>query len=100
MKTNLSLTKACFRDYFVTAHNLNFKDRIDMQSTWQKFIDASISSTVNVPNDFTQEQVFDLYMYAYDKGLKGITIYRDGCKRSGILTTKEKTRSHWQGEGK
>jgi len=85
-------------DYFVTAHNLNFKDRIDMQSTWQKFIDASISSTVNVPNDFTQEQVFDLYMYAYDKGLKGITIYRDGCKRDGILTTKEKPEVIGRGE--
>lgn len=72
--------------YFVTAQELDFKDRIDMQSAWQTYIDASISSTVNVPNEFTKQQVYDLYMYAYDKGLKGITIYRDGCKRSGILT--------------
>ena len=72
--------------YFVTAQELDFKDRIDMQSAWQTYIDASISSTVNVPNEFTQQQICDLYMYAYDKGLKGVTIYRDGCKRSGILT--------------
>ncbi len=73
-------------EYFVTAQTLDFKDRIDMQSIWQTYIDASISSTVNVPNEFTKQQVCDLYMYAYDKGLKGVTMYRDGCKRSGILT--------------
>ena len=76
-------------DYFVTAHELDYKQRIDMQSVWQKHIDASISSTINVPNDFTIEQVEDLYMYAWQKGLKGVTIYRDGCKRSGILTTND-----------
>lgn len=73
-------------DYFVTAQTLDFKDRIDMQCIWQTYIDASISSTVNVPNEFTQSQVYDLYMYAYDRGLKGVTIYRDGCKRGGVLT--------------
>lgn len=77
-------------DYFITAHELNYKQRIDMQATWQKHIDASISSTINVNNDFTIEEVEDLYMYAWEKGLKGVTIYRDGCKRSGILTTNEK----------
>ena len=58
-----------------------------MQSIWQNHIDASISSTINVPNDFTVEQVEDLYMYAWEKGLKGVTIFRDGCKRTGILST-------------
>lgn len=61
--------------------------RIYMQSIWQSHIDASISSTVNVPNDFTIEQVESLYMSAWESGLKGVTIFRDGCKRSGILTT-------------
>lgn len=73
--------------WFVTAQTLDYHQRIDMQAIWQKHIDASISSTVNVPNDFTVEQVEDLYMRAWEKGLKGVTIYRDGCKRSGILTT-------------
>ena len=79
-------------DYFVTAQTLDYKNRIYMQSIWQSHIDASISSTVNVPNDFTVEQVEDLYMTAWDAGLKGVTIFRDGCKRAGILTTtiKEK----------
>lgn len=85
---NLKQDDKLLPNYFITSQILNYKDRIDMQSVWQYYIDASISSTVNVPNDFTKEQVLDLYMYAYDKGLKGVTIYRDGCKRSGILTTE------------
>lgn len=74
-------------DFFVTAQTLNYKERIDMQSIWQKHIDASISSTVNVPYEFTVEDTESLYLYAWEKGLKGVTIYRDGCKRSGILST-------------
>lgn len=73
-------------DYFVTAKELTYKERIDMQSVWQKHIDASISSTVNVPNNFTVEEVMELYMYAWKKNLKGVTIFREGCKRRAILT--------------
>lgn len=75
-------------EWFVTAHDIDYKDRIDMQSTWQKYIDASISSTVNIPEDFPREQVMDIYMRAWEKGCKGITVFRDGCKRDSILTTK------------
>lgn len=78
-------------DFFVTAMTLNYRERIDMQSAFQKYIDASISSTVNVPNEFTVEEVEDLYMYAWEKGLKGVTLFRDGCARLGILTNKAKT---------
>lgn len=77
--------------YFITAQHLNYKERIDTQAIWQKHIDASISSTVNVPNSFTIEEVEALYMRAWEKGLKGVTIYRDGCKRGGILTTDKNT---------
>ena len=72
-------------DFMITTTSLDYKDRIDVQSTWQEYIDASISSTVNVPNEFTVEDVEELYIYAWKKGIKGITIYRDGCARSGIL---------------
>ncbi len=72
-------------DYFATAMTLDYKERINMQSVWQKHIDASISSTVNVKNEFTVQQVRDLYLYAWEQGLKGVTIYRDNCRRSGIL---------------
>lgn len=76
-------------DFFVTAQELDYKDRIAMQSIWQNHIDASISSTVNVPNSFTVEDTENLYMSAWKSGLKGVTIFRDGCKRTGILTTTE-----------
>ncbi len=80
-------------DFIVTTSNLKYTDRIEVQSAWQQYIDASISSTVNVPNEFTVEEVEDLYTLAWEKGLKGITIYRDGCARSGILiTNKSKSR--------
>jgi ribonucleoside-diphosphate reductase alpha chain len=74
-------------NWFVTSKDIVYKDRINMQGVWQDHIDASISSTVNVPNDFTVEQVEELYMYAWERGLKGITIFRDGCERAAILST-------------
>lgn len=74
-------------EYFVTAQTIHYMNRVEMQAAWQNHIDASISSTVNVPNNFTTEDVGNLYMQAWAHGLKGITMFRDGCKRSGILTT-------------
>ena len=58
-----------------------------MQAQWQIYIDASISSTVNLPQDTTVEQVEELYRYAYDTGCKGLTIFRDGCARTAILNS-------------
>lgn len=80
-------------EYFVTAMALEYHQRIDMQSVWQRHIDASISSTVNVPNRFTVGETENLYLYAYEKGLKGITIFRDGCRRLGVLSTEETKKS-------
>jgi ribonucleoside-diphosphate reductase alpha chain len=79
------------KDLFVTTSDLNWRDRIKMQGVWQEYIDASISSTVNLPKDTTKEEVFELYMMAWKEGLKGVTIYRDGCKRAGILITDKTT---------
>lgn len=73
-------------EYFVTAQTLDWKNRIEMQAIWQTYIDASISSTVNLPKGTTVEEAMDLYIYAWDMGLKGATIFVDGCKRTGILT--------------
>ena len=80
-------------DFFVTTANLDYKSRIEVQAAWQQYIDASISSTVNVPNEFTVEEVEELYYYAWKKGLKGVTIYRDGCARAGILITEKSKES-------
>lgn len=76
--------------WFKTSKDICFEDRIDMQSIWQFHIDASISSTVNVPNEFTIEDVKKLYMYAWSRNLKGITIFRDGCERVAVLSTDSK----------
>ena len=66
-------------------------NRVDVQAQWQIYIDASISSTVNLPNSTTVEEVEKLYRYAYDTGCKGLTIFRDGCARTAILnSTPEK----------
>lgn len=76
--------------YFITSADIPYRNRIDMQAVWQRHIDASISSTVNLPNSATVDDVKDLYLYAWKQGLKGITVFRDGCKRLGILTTDNK----------
>lgn len=76
--------------YFITSAEIPYRNRIDMQAVWQRHIDASISSTVNLPNSATVDDVKDLYLYAWKQGLKGITVFRDGCKRLGILTTDNK----------
>lgn len=76
--------------YFVTSADIPVFERINMQAIWQKHIDASISSTVNLPNEATITDVENLYMYAWKKGLKGITVYRAGCAREGILVTDKK----------
>ena len=87
MKDHKLMDDTQLPEYFVTAMTLDYRQRINVQSAWQQHIDASISSTVNVPNEFTVEETESLYLYAYEKGLKGVTIYRDGCRRAGILTT-------------
>lgn len=77
-------------DYYVTAQNLEPLDRIKMQGVWQKRIDASISSTINLINKTTVEEVENIYLEAWRNGLKGATIYRSGCRREGILTVEPK----------
>ncbi|MBA65202.1 MAG: ribonucleoside-diphosphate reductase, adenosylcobalamin-dependent [Candidatus Marinimicrobia bacterium] len=75
-------------EHVKTAHNIDPYFRVRMQGTIQKYIDSSISSTVNLPRDITEETIADIYMTAYEAGLKGITVYREGS-REGILITEE-----------
>ena len=94
---NLGEDENLLPDYFITSQEIPYRNRIDMQAVWQKHIDASISSTVNLPNSATVDEVKELYLYAWEKGLKGITVYRDGCKRSGILTTSDTDKHEHEG---
>jgi ribonucleoside-diphosphate reductase alpha chain len=75
-------------DQVVTAHQIDPYFRVKMQGVIQKYVDSSISSTVNLPEDVSIETVADIYMTAYRAGLKGITVYREGS-REGILQTEE-----------
>lgn len=76
-------------EYFVTAMDLLPKEHVDMQASAQKWTDSSISKTVNCPNEWTVEQVDELYRYMYDSGCKGGTIYRDGSRSEQVLIVKE-----------
>lgn len=74
-------------EFFIESKDINWKDRINVQAVLQKHIDTAISSTINLPNNITLDEMEELYLYAWEQGLKGVTIFRDGCKRTGILTT-------------
>jgi ribonucleoside-diphosphate reductase alpha chain len=75
-------------DSVITAHDIDPHFRVKMQGTIQRYIDASISSTVNLPEDVSVETVADIYLAAYKAGLKGITVYREGS-REGILISEK-----------
>ncbi|WP_287385707.1 adenosylcobalamin-dependent ribonucleoside-diphosphate reductase [Lachnospira sp.] len=74
--------------YGATAHEVNWEDRIMTQSICQKYITHSISSTINLPKETTEEEVSNIYKEAWYNSLKGVTVYRDGC-REGILNSIE-----------
>ncbi len=76
-------------DHVVTAHDIDPYFRVRMQGVIQRWVDSSISSTVNLPNEVAVETVADIYIRAYKAGLKGITVYREGS-REGILVTDQK----------
>src|SRR5690606_10047666 len=63
-------------DYFITAEDITPKEHVDIQAAAQKWIDSSISKTANVPTDYPYEDFKNIYLYAYEKGLKGCTTFR------------------------
>lgn len=80
---------ATLPDYFVESKDIAPIDRIKMQGVLQKYTDASISSTINLPKEATVDDVYNIYVEAWKNGLKGVTVYRSGCYREGILTTEK-----------
>ena len=72
-------------DYIVSSEDISPLNRVKVQGIWQKYIDASISSTVNLPKETTVEDVKLIYEEAWKHNLKGITIFRSGCARTAIL---------------
>lgn len=76
--------------WVVEAHDIPWASRVILQSTMQKYVDNAISSTVNLPHDATVDDVFNIYIAAWRSGCKGITVFRDGCRRGNILGVEEK----------
>ncbi len=77
-------------DYFMDSSTIKAKAHVDIQAAAQKWIDSSISKTINVPTDYDFEDFKDIYLYAYDKGLKGCTTFRFNPEAfQGVLVTEK-----------
>lgn len=85
------------REVFVTAHDITPIDHIRMQAAFQKYIDNAVSKTVNFCRTATPKDVEDVYMLAYKKGCKGVTVYRDGSREDQVLSTKAAPEAAKQG---
>ena len=77
-------------DYFITADDITPMQHVDVQAAAQKWIDSSISKTANVPSDYLFEEFKDIYLYAYERGLKGCTTFRFNPEAfQGVLVKEE-----------
>ena len=74
--------------YKATSNDVDWLSKVQMQGAVQKWVDHSISVTINLPNDVTEELVGELYLKAWEVGCKGVTVYRDGS-RSGVLISND-----------
>lgn len=71
----------------INAHEVKAADKVQTQATLQKWIDNAISCTVNLPEEATVEDIFNAYITAWNSGCKGLTVFRNGCKRTAIMST-------------
>lgn len=70
---------------FKTAHEINYKDHIEMQASFQKYTDNAVSKTINMPVSAKKEDIANAYLLAYEKGCKGVTIFRYGSKKGTLV---------------
>ena len=72
-------------DYFITALDIVPEDHIKMQEVFQEHVDSAVSKTINFANYATSDDITNAYMMAFDMNIKGITVYRDGCRAEQVL---------------
>ncbi|HAW51336.1 MAG TPA: adenosylcobalamin-dependent ribonucleoside-diphosphate reductase, partial [Flavobacteriales bacterium] len=77
--------------YQATANDVDWVNKVKMQGAVQKWVDHSISVTVNVPNEVDENLISDIYVTAWESGCKGVTVYRDGS-RSGVLVNEQENK--------
>ncbi|HHH35848.1 MAG TPA: adenosylcobalamin-dependent ribonucleoside-diphosphate reductase [Gammaproteobacteria bacterium] len=77
-------------DYFVSADDITPREHVDVQAAAQRWVDSSISKTANVPSDYAYEDFKDIYLYAYEQGLKGCTTFRFNPEAFQGVLVKEK----------
>jgi len=75
--------------YKATSNDIDWLAKVKMQGKMQKWVDHSISVTVNLPNDATEDLVADVYKTAWESGCKGVTVYRDGSRSGVLVSTKD-----------
>lgn len=82
--------------YLATANDIDWVKRIKIQSILQKYTTSAISSTLNLPKDVSKKTVNDIYFAGWKEGLKGVTIYRDGCRRGVLNATSSSTQFEYK----
>lgn len=84
--------------YQATSNDVDWMSKVSMQGAVQKWVDHSISVTINLPNDATEELVGKLYLEAWEAGCKGVTVYRDGSRSGVLISNEEKKEEEVEGE--
>ena len=90
-QTEAELTEFLPPHFFRSAHHIDADKRIEIQGRCQKYVDHSISSTVNLPETVEPEVISEIYLNAWKRGLKGITVYRDGSRYPILSVEGEET---------
>jgi ribonucleoside-diphosphate reductase alpha chain len=73
------------KELFKTAHEIHYRDHIEMQASFQKYTDNAVSKTVNMPRSAKKEDVANAFLLAFEKNCKGITVFRQAAHKRGVL---------------
>ena len=88
------------KDIFRVSMEIPYQWHIKMQAAWQKYTDAAVSKTINLPNSATVNDIKNAYLLAFETGCKGITVYRDGCRGEQVLNVGKVKGKRSKVEGK